>query len=81
MESIYQESETLLVRLEAGSPCLVLTAASPRQGARLALAGPNPCERREERGPALLGQAIKPLRKWLSVLAPLTEGFYEDVQL
>lgn len=50
MESVHQESERLLAQLEAGSPCSVLTAASPGQGAKLAPAGPNPCKRRAERG-------------------------------
>jgi len=81
MGRMYQERKTLPAWLGAGSPCLVLTAASLGQGTRLAPAGPNPCEMREERGPALLGQAVKSLRKWLSFLAPLTEDFYEDVHL
>lgn len=81
MENIYLKSGMPLVWLGAGSPCLALTAAPLGQGTRLTSAGPNPCERREEGGPALLDQAVKLLRKWLSVLAPLTEGFYEDVQL
>lgn len=81
MGSVYQESETPLARLRAASPGLLLTAASLGWGARLAPAGTNPCKRRQERGPALLGPALKPLRKCLSVLAPLTEGFYGDVQI
>lgn len=81
MGTTYQESTALSAQLSAGSLCLVLTAASPGRGARLTPAGPNPCERREKQGPALLGQAVKLLRKWLLVLALLTEGFYEAAQL
>lgn len=80
MENIYPKSGMPLVWFGAESSCLALTAASLGQSARLTSAGPNPCETREEGGPALLEQAVKLLRKWLSVLAPLTEGFSKDVQ-
>lgn len=75
MENIYLRSGTPLVWLGAQSPCLALTAASLGQGARLIAAGPNPCEK---------GEALpcwNRLRKWLSFLAPLAEGFCGDVHL